>query len=361
MHRTATIKDVAQLATVSPTTVSLVLNDVANSRIPDATATRVRAAAAKLGYAPNPLARGLRRRRTDVIALISDTITTTPFAVRMIEAVEQVVRRNGLLLLLVNTGGDASIERAVVSTLGRQQIDGFLYACMHHRIVDPPEGLGTNVVLLNARTRRGRLPAVIPDDRGGARVAVTELLDQGHRRIGFINDAHRPVAAGLRLAGYRDALKAYGVRFDRRLVLDAEPTLEGSATAAIQLYDRIGVTALFCFNDRTAVGAYHGLRQRGYAVPADVSVVGFDDQEFVAAYAEPPLTTVALPHHAMGEWAASALIDLIAGHPVPTGVTAMPCELVRRGSVGQATGQAAKLVTGQAAIVAAIDRQVPVS
>jgi LacI family transcriptional regulator len=349
MHRTATIKDVAQLATVSPTTVSLVLNDVANSRIPAATAIRVRAAAAKLGYAPNPLARGLRRRRTDVIALISDTITTTPFAVRMIEAVEQVVQRNGLLLMLVNTGGDTAIERAVVSTLGRQQVDGFLYACMHHRIVDPPEGLGPNVVLLNARTRRGRLPAVIPDDRGGARTAVTELLDHGHRRIGFVNDARRPVAAGLRLAGYRDALKAYGMRFDRRLVLDAEPTLDGSAAAAIQLHDRTAMTALFCFNDRMAVGAYRGLRQRGCAVPHDVSVVGFDDQEYVAAYAEPPLTTVALPHHAMGEWAALTLIDLITGQPAPTRVSVMRCELVRRGSVSRA------------AEVAPTDRNVPVS
>jgi DNA-binding LacI/PurR family transcriptional regulator len=345
MHRTATIKDVAQLATVSPTTVSLVLNDVANSRIPDATAIRVRAAAAKLGYAPNPLARGLRRRRTDVIALISDTITTTPFAVRMIEAVERVVRRNGLLLLLVNTGGDAAVERVVVSTLGRQQVDGFLYACMHHRIVDPPGGLGNNVVLLNARTRRGRLPAVVPDDRGGARAAVTELLDHGHRRIGFVNDARRPVAAGLRLAGYRDALKAYGVRFDRRLVLDAEPTLDGSAAAAIALHDRTAMTALFCFNDRMAVGAYRGLRQHGYSVPDDVSVVGFDDQEYVAAYAEPPLTTVALPHYAMGEWAARTLIDLITGQPAPTGVALMRCELVRRGSVAAAM----------------IDRKAPVS
>jgi LacI family transcriptional regulator len=336
VRRTATIKDVAQLATVSPTTVSLVLNDVANSRIPAATATRVRAAAAKLGYAPNPLARGLRRRRTDVIALISDTITTTPFAVRMIEAVEDVIRRNGLLLLLVNTGGDAAMEHAAFSTFGHQQVDGFLYACMHHRIVEPPEGLGHNVVLLNARTRRGRRPAVLPDDRGGARDAVTELLEHGHRRIGFVNDVRRPLAAGLRLSGYRDALKAYGVRFDRRLVVDAEPTLDGGAAAAIELYDRTAMTALFCFNDRMAVGAYRGLRHRGCVVPDDMSVIGFDDQEFVAAYAEPPLTTVALPHYAMGEWAASTLLDLITGGPAPTGVYAMPCELVRRGSVGRA-------------------------
>jgi LacI family transcriptional regulator len=94
-----------------------------------------------------------------------------------------------------------------------------------------------------------------------------------------------------------------------------------------------------------AVGAFRGLRQRGYAVPDDVSVVGFDDQEYVAAYAEPPLTTVALPHYAMGEWAARTLIDLITGQPAPTGVALMRCELVRRGSVAAAM----------------IDRKAPVS
>ena len=124
------------------------------------------------------------------------------------------------------------------------------------------------------------------------------------------------------------------MRFDRRLVLDAEPTLEGGAAAAVQLLERTGLTGLFCFNDRMAVGAYRGLRQLGLAVPRDVSVVGFDDQEFVAAYAEPPLTTVALPHYAMGEWAALALIERINGEAGRSDTHLMPCELVRRASVG---------------------------
>jgi LacI family transcriptional regulator len=334
VSKTATIRDVAQLAAVSPTTVSLVLNDVADSRIPQPTAGRVRADAAALGYTPNSLARGLRRRRTDVIALISDTITTTPYAVRMIHAVEEVIRQNGLLLFLVNTGGDARAERTAVAAFGRQRVDGLLYACMYHRVVDLPEGIGPNVVLLDARTRRRTVPAVVPDDRGGARAAVTELLEHGHRRIGFVNDARAPVAAALRLAGYRDALKAYGLRFDRRLVVEAEPTVEGSAAAAVRLYDRTGLTAMFCFNDRMAVGAYRGLHRRGLAIPDDLSVVGFDDQDFVAAYAEPPLTTVALPYYAMGEWAARTLVDLVHGGVATTRTRVMPCALVRRASVG---------------------------
>jgi DNA-binding LacI/PurR family transcriptional regulator len=334
VRRTATIKDVAQLAAVSPATVSLVLNDVADSRITAATAGRVRAAAAELDYAPNSLARGLRRRRTDVIALVSDTITTTPYAVHMIEAVESVIRRNGLLLFLVNTGGDPVVQRKAVEALGRQQVDGFLYASMYHRVVELPVGLGPNVVLLDARTRRRTVPAVVPDERAGARDAVTELIAHGHRRIGFINDAHAPVAATLRLAGYRDALKAHGIRYDRRLVAAVEPTFDAGADAAARLHERGRVSGLFCFNDRVTIGAYRGLRRGGLAVPRDVSVIGFDDQDFVAAWADPPLTTVALPHHAMGEWAANTLIDLIAGRRVPPDTHLMPCPLVRRESVG---------------------------
>jgi DNA-binding LacI/PurR family transcriptional regulator len=337
-----TIKDVAQLAGVSAATVSLVLNDVANSRITPSTADRVRSAAAALGYAPNPLARGLRRRRTDVIALISDTITTTPYAVHMIEAVEEVVRGNGLLLFLVNTGGDPVVEKSAVAALARQQVDGYLYACMYHRVVDLPDGLGPNVVLLDARTKRRSVPAVVPDERGGARAAVAEFVAHGHRRIGFVNDAAAPPAAALRLAGYREALKAHGIRFDARLVVDAQPApdgttvpADGGGAAAVRLVERAGATALFCFNDRMAVAAYRGLRAHGLHVPADVSVIGFDDQEFVASFADPPLTTVALPHYAMGEWAARALVDRVNGRPVPAETHLMPCQLVRRASVGR--------------------------
>ena len=329
-----TIKDVAQRAGVSSATVSLVLNNVADSRVSAATAERVRAAASELAYAPNLVARGLRRRRTNTIAVLSDEIATTPFASRMIGAIQDVAMRNGLLVFMVNTAGDPETERSAVAAFNQQQVDGFVYACLYHRVVDLPPGLGSNVVVLDGRTRRPRFPAVVPDDRGGAQAAVTELLAHGHRRIGFVNDYSATVAADLRLKGYRDALREHGVRFDKRAVRNAEPGLEPSAEAAVRLHEDAGVTALFCFNDRVAIGAYHGLRRHGLAVPRDVSVVGFDDQEFVADYADPPLTTVALPHYAMGQWAAEELIERINGGTDQPRVCEMPCELVRRGSVG---------------------------
>ena len=338
MGQTVTIKDVALRAGVSSATVSLVLNNVARARVSVATAERVRAAASELAYAPNLLARGLRRQRTNTIAVLSDEIATTPLASQMIGAIQDVAMRNGLLVFMVNTNGDPETERSAVAAFHQQQVDGFVYACLYHRVVDLPPGMGTNVVVLDGRTRRPRFPAVVPDDRGGARAAVTELLAHGHRRIGFINDYYATVAADLRLKGYRDALREFGVRFDRRCVVYAEPGLESSADAAARLHEDAGVTALFCFNDRVAVGAYRGLTRQGLAVPDDVSVVGFDDQEFVADYADPPLTTVALPHYAMGQWAARALVERINGRGGPAEVRVMPCQLVRRASVARPAG-----------------------
>jgi DNA-binding LacI/PurR family transcriptional regulator len=250
-----------------------------------------------------------------------------------VRAIQDVAARNGLLVFMVNTEGDREAERSAVAALNQQRVDGFVYACLAHRVVDLPAGLGPNVVLLDGRTQRTRFPTVVPDERGGARTAVSELLRHGHRRIGFINDLRNPLAARLRLVGYREALNAFGVRFERKRVASVLPGLDASAAAARQLVEEAGVTALFCFNDRLAVGAYRGLRQRGLRVPSDVSVIGFDDHEFVADFADPPLTTVALPHYEMGEWAVSTLVDLINGEGGEPGIQPMPCRLVVRASV----------------------------
>ncbi|GIH91838.1 LacI family DNA-binding transcriptional regulator [Planobispora siamensis] len=332
-----TIRQVARHAGVSPALVSGVLNEVPDLRVAPGTAARIRAAAAELGYTPNFMARGLRRRRSETIALVGDTIMTTPFAVRMVEAAQQAVTARGYLLFLVNTGDDPQAERAAIRALYGRHVDGLLYACMYHREVPVPEEITPPAVFLDARPDSARFPSVVPDDHGGARNAVAELAAHGHRRIAFLNDEAGPVAAGLRLRGYREALAEAGIAFDPGLVGHARATPETGEEATARLLDRPGVTALFCFNDRMAIGAYRAIRRRGLRVPEDVSVVGYDDQEFIAAYLDPPLTTVALPYSRMGAWGARTLVDLIEGK-VPeqrehTPVL-MPCDLVRRSSVG---------------------------
>lgn len=332
------IKDVAREAGVSPTTVSLVLNGRTEARIPPATRERVCEVAARVGYTPSALARSLRTQRTHTIAMVSDQIATTPFAVSMIQAAQDVARRHGFLLVVVNADADPDIERDAIRMLLDRQVDGFIYACMWHQVVEPRPDLPAGTVFLDGRPVGGGFPAVVPDDRAGAMAAVQELVDHGHRRIAFIDAGEEPVpiASELRYDGYLTVLRAAGIEPDPTLHVETATTAAGGLAAAGALLDRPAEerpTALFCFNDRVAMGAYRAVRHRGLRIPGDLSVVGYDDQQYIAADLDPPLTTVALPHYEMGRWAMEVRLGV---RPAPTdndGVVLMPCPLVRRESV----------------------------
>lgn len=335
MTRT-TIRDVAAKAGVSVATVSVVLNDRPGARIPASTERRVREAAAELEYRSSSLARNLRRRTTSTIGFLSDEIATTPYAVRMVEAASDVARENGLLLMLVNTGNDPGVETSAIAELAGHHVDRYVYALMHHRVVDVPERLGDNVVVLDGQDRSGRHLSVAPDEVRAAIEAVDHLLALGHRRIAFLTDHdEEAVATGLRLEGYRTALERAGIPFDPRLVAYGNGRGEpgGGETAAdevLALSER--PTALFCFNDRMAMGAYRSIRRHGLRIPEDISVVGFDDLELIAGHLDPPLTTMALPHYEMGRWAMQALLD--EARPDEGAAHLMHCPIVVRASTG---------------------------
>jgi LacI family transcriptional regulator len=335
-----TIRDVASHAGVSPSTVSVILNAVEGARVADDTRRRVTEAARQLGYAADPAARALRTQRTHTIGFVSDVIATTPFAGRLIQGAQDAAWRQGMLMLLVNTGGDAEHEREALRTLVHRRVDGIVYATMYHRVVEVPRlRAGLPLVLLDARPAEpGAVPCVVPDEEGGAAAALEELLRHGHRRIGFVQDREGPPAAGERLRGYRDTLAAHGIAFDPALVAAGHPGAQGGRAALPRLLDLPDPpSAVFCFNDRMAMGAYQAAAARGLRIPDDLSVVGFDDQPEIADALRPGLTTIALPHHEMGEWAVQALL----GRPPPAGgdqagEKRMPCPLIRRESVAPA-------------------------
>lgn len=333
------IKDVAREAGVSTTTVSLVLNDRTGTRISEATRAKVRDAAASIGYRPSAVAQSLRLKRTQTIAVVSDRITTTPFAVAMLQAAQDVARQHGYVLLVVNTDLDREVEQDAIDALVSRQVDGMIYACMWHRVVEPPAGLPAGTVFLNGRPAGGGFPAVVPDDHGGAVAATRELIEQGHRRIGYIDAGEHPipVAAELRRKGFMSVLREHGIAPDPTLFATTPTTsAAGGLTAAGTLLDRPAherPTALFCFNDRIAMGAYRAARHRGLEIPRDVSIVGYDDQQYIAADLDPPLTTVALPHYEMGRWAMEVLLGAAPAPANEDGVFRMPCPVVRRESV----------------------------
>ncbi|GGM06275.1 LacI family DNA-binding transcriptional regulator [Dactylosporangium sucinum] len=337
MARKVTIRDVAAEAGVSVTTVSHVLNRFSGARVSDETRERVETAARRLGYAANGLARGLRLQRSQTLGLLGDEIATTPYAGRIILGAQETASARGWLLILLTTGNDPQVEEREIRALAQHRVDGVLYATMYHRRVEVPAQLRSMpLVLLDAASDDPTIPSVVPDEFGGGHAAVRHLVEHGHRRIGFVTNVDDIPATHLRLEGYRAALREAGIDHRPDLVVAETTDARGGYRAATALLDRPDrPTALFCFNDRLAMGAYRAAAELGLRIPDDLSIVGFDNQELIAEGLYPGLTTVALPHYEMGAWAVSTMIALVEGDAAPGEVppVTMPCPLIERGSV----------------------------
>ncbi len=339
--KSAGIREVAELAGVSVTTVSHVLNDTPHTRVADETRERVRRAAKTLGYGPNRAAQALRTNRSGLIGLLSEEIATTPHAGRIILGAQNAAREHDLTLVIINTEREANgaSHRDDVQALIDRQVDAVLYATMYHRRVSlPPNLQSLPTVLIDSTDRAGIVPAVVPDEVGGAVAAVSHLVEAGHRRIGFLNNDDDVPATHGRFEGYRRVLEEHGISFDPALVASApSETLPGHELAREMLSMPDRPTALFCYNDRMAMGAYRAAMELGLSIPDDLSIVGFDNQELIAANLFPGLTTVALPHYEMGVWAVETLVRLLHGEAdhrvLADEPTLLDCPLVIRGSV----------------------------
>jgi LacI family transcriptional regulator len=334
--RSPTMYDVASHAGVSQTTVSLVLNDVANHGIPEETIQRIWAAVKELGYRPNALAKGLASNRSNQIGFITDSIATTPLAGKIIEGAQEAAWSQGKLLLLVNIQDRSDVTQAAIELMLAQQVEGIIYATMYHRSVQLPDIFHqVPTVLLDCYVEDRSLPSVVPDEIAGGRSATEVLLQNGHRRIGFLNHVAPVPATFGRLEGYKRALADYGVAFDQALAQTGEDIASGgydATLALMRLPER--PTALFCYNDRMAMGAYDALRKLGLRIPEDVSVIGFDNQELITVHLYPGLSTMALPHYEMGHWAANYLLDHGVGTAAGTALQHMlECRYIERGSV----------------------------
>jgi LacI family transcriptional regulator len=329
------ISDVASAAGVSIATVSASLNDVESARISADTRARVRAVADRLGYVPNRLAQGLRVQRSGTIGFVGDTVATTPYAVEMILGALEAARAADRVVLLMNTEGHRDLESRELATLLQHQVDGVLYATMFHRRVEVPAALSdTPVVLVDAESADPEVSSVVPDEVAGAVMAVGELLEHGHRRIGYINNPEPILAASGRLEGYMTALGQAGIDVDPTLIVAAPSSgPEGGYRAARQLLELPErPTALFCFRDLMAMGAYQAAMEAGLRIPQDLSVVGFDNMEFAAGLF-PGLTTVALPHSGMGSWGVQQLLALIESPTRTAEQVKLSGQLIRRRSV----------------------------
>lgn len=334
--RRPTILDIAQRAGVSATTVSHVLNNVPSARIADATRERVEAVASEMGYQPNGLARALRTHRSNTLALLSDEIATTPYAGKLILGAQEAASRHGWLLMIMSTGGNKAVEEREIAAMWQHQVDGVLYAAAHHRTVEVPASLrGKPYIVVNAESSNQQDRSVFPDEFQGGYDATRELIVAGHTSIGFINTQTAIPARDGRLAGYRAALKEAGIRFRRALVAAGRLTFAPDGyEAARELLTTQRPTAVFCFNDRMAMGTYRAAEELGLRIPDDLSIIGFDNQEIVVEALSPTLSSLALPYYQMGATAVDALVAELKGEPlvIPRQL-ALRSPVVRRQSV----------------------------
>ena len=329
-----TIKDVAERAAVSLSTVSAVLNATAPAS--QATRLRVLAAVAELGYEPNSQARNLKRQRSHAIGLIVPDIVN-PFFALVAEGMGDEARRRDYVLVLCSTDSDARREASFARLLRARRLDGIVHLSGTGL---PPAALldltaGSPVVVVDERVPGLRGPFVGSDNRRGARLAAELALRHGHRRFGIVAGPEGLWTAEQRLAGYREALAAAGVDPDGVATVHGDYRLEsGRAAAATLLAGSPRPTALLAANDLMAIGCLQHALRTGIDVPRELGVIGYDDIP-PAGVVTPALTTVRQPAREMGRVAAELLLDGLAGDTVPSSVD-LPPTVVERESLVEA-------------------------
>jgi DNA-binding LacI/PurR family transcriptional regulator len=304
------IKDIARVARVSHPTVSRAIRH--SPLVKRETAEKIREIANKMGYRPNAVARGLVTRRTNTLGVVVTTIAD-PFIGEVVSGIEETANERGFSVFLANSNADPAREIKVVQSFQERRVDGILVAASRVGALYAPmlSRLKVPIVLINNQHPEEFVDSVVIDNVAASMKAVQYLIQLGHRRIAYMGDQFGLQSETERFAGYREALSQANCPFIPELVVQADGRPEGGGFAMEMLLAAPNPpTAVFCYNDMSAIGAMSRIRSHGLHVPQDISIVGFDDL-FIASYTDPPLTTVQQPKRAMGRMATEILLKIL--------------------------------------------------
>lgn len=337
MEKRVTSQDVANLAGVSRTTVSFVLNDVKTHNITPETRTKVKEAAKALGYIPNASAQALASRRAKAIGLVMTRsphyIASDTFLPQIIGGLLDIVKeqRLGLLIEWVEPGHQVQTYRQLVHA---KHIDGMILLTprMDDEGLRELEDFDIPIVLMGSIPGTN-LHSVDIDNRAAARIAVEHLIQLGHSQIACILNAPLPYSSAQeRLLGYQDALRDANLAIDESLIREADfDPQSGYAQMTSLLKGGTSFSAAFIASDNVAVGALSAIREAGLQIPQDLSIVGFDDIPW-AKFANPPLTTVHTPAQELVQQACYLLMDLMKGKAGDEKLVRIDSQLVIRKS-----------------------------
>jgi len=329
----ATIEDVALIAGVSIATVSRALNEPA--KVADSTRRKVLEAVAKTGYTTNAMARNLRMRKSNMILILAPDVGDPNFS-NILVGLETEASKRGYGILIGNTQNDPARETDYLRFISSNQADGIIVLTGHLPFGLVQSGATKSLppmVAVNEPVLNADIPFVGVDNLEGARIAVDHLISQGHREIAFIGQSPGRAVANLRERGYREALTRAGLEIDPRFVLEANGTTESGRGAVERMFVRDQLpSAFFCVNDATALGVIIALTARGYDLPRDFSVMGFDDISY-ASFVTPSLTTMKQPRLEIGEASMELLLALLEGEPIKNRHVLLRADLILRNSV----------------------------
>lgn len=331
----ATIKDVARLAGVSISTASIALSG--KGPVSPETRRRVLAAAEKLRYRPNALARSLATSQSQTIGLVLPDLRD-PYFHEVASGVEGVAWENGYTLLLADTNRSDTKEQAVIEAFRSHRVEGIIVAGSGRETdlgswTEPNQ----NLPMVVLGRHHALVPSVRVDNVAAGRLATEYMLHAGRQRLSYIGGPLELTTSLDRSSGFQEAIRLAGLSLDFSYMIEADFTPEGAREAMSQLLDSLnergvplpdGVVAA---NDQMAIGVLQSLRSRGLEVPQQVGVIGIGDIP-TATYVDPPLTSVALPTREMGQEAMRLLLRLIQGEAAPQQPVTLPVKLVRRGS-----------------------------
>ncbi|MGI9951697.1 LacI family DNA-binding transcriptional regulator [Moorellaceae bacterium AZ2] len=329
--KVVTIKDVAHKAGVAPSTVSRVMNN--SGYVSAEVKERVLKAIEELGFRPNPMAKGLGGGHTYTIGLILPDITNAFFP-SLARSIEDTASVHGYTVFLCNSDNEPANEEKYLRTLVQRFVDGIIIvgSSSESSCIQEVASNGIPVVLIDRRVEGVAADSVFCDNIHGAYLAVTHLLDEGHREIAFLGGPLDVSTTREREQGYILAHQEKGVPIDRSLISYGEFTYESGFKQMTDLLERgRQPSAVFAANDMLAIGANRAIEGKNLRVPEDISIVGYDDILW-AALEKPPLTTVAQPVYRLGMTACEILLERInrPGVQEPRQVVLQPRLIIRQ-------------------------------
>ena len=330
----ATVRDVAKLAGVSPITVSRVINNA--GYISEETRGHVEEAIRQLGYVPNSLARSLRLRQTNTLALVLTDITN-PFWTTVVRGVEDAASDAGYNVILCNTDESEIEQEKYLNVLLQKRVDGVLLVPVRctRETVRVIQDQNVPLVVLDRHIPGVEIDSVRCDSEGGGYALVRLLLSHGHRKIAMLSGPQGVSSADDRVAGYQRALAEAGLNYQDELIFYGEFTQQsGYEMMKNGLAVQPRPTAIFAANNFIAMGAFKAVRDAGLKVPDDIALVGFDDLP-LELIIDPFFTVAAQPAYEMGKRATELLLARVVGQaPAACQEIILPTEIIVRRSSG---------------------------